>query len=375
MIRVSLDPGDTAVRAQSHRVSTGSRVGTATHAQRSFDISDEERSRSMHLLCGNRENMIRDFLIHLIWCLLVPSAVCAAGRVVPYPEKADLSGPEIAEQVFAVTHGRLVRNATSQRRGRDVAMVVKLGPQEGRAARRPSISTFEAYSNGQPRNPDIDSMQMTVIRSGPARGTGVLYIGYTNRSRASQLVIWLPSLHKARRITEPAHEDTWFGTNLTYGELVLRRPEDESHERLEDGTMQGCLPAMELKPEEVTPITRRLPGSQCGHRGKAVYRLRSTTRFKNWWYDYHVSEIDKETFAVYRTVYYKNDKKVKTVVMDWQSLGRKDPRIVYPRYIYALSHSDGTESMVFVPRSTLRLDQDLPDSFWSESTLKRFAKR
>jgi hypothetical protein len=329
----------------------------------------------MHLPCGNREKMTRDFIIYIIWCLLIPSTVCAAGRVLPYPEKADLSGPEIAEQVFAVTHGRLVRNAASQKQGRDVAMVVNLGPQEGRAARRPSIHTFEAYSNGEPRNPNIESMQMTVTHSGPARGTGVLYIGYTNRSRAAQLIIWLPSLRKVRRISEPAHEDTWFGTNLTYGELVLRRSEDETHERLEDGVLKDCLPAMKLKPREVNPGTRRLPGPQCEHRGKAVYRIRSTTRFKNWWYDYHVSEIDKETFAVYRTVYYKNDKKVKTVVMDWQSMGQEDPRIVYPRYIYAVSHSDGAESMVFVPRSTVRLNQDLPDSFWSESTLKRLGKR
>lgn len=304
------------------------------------------------------------------------STICAAAPALPYPQSDDLSGLQIAEQVYAVAHGGLVRNAASQRNGDDIAMVVNRPPFERRRpGRRPTINLFETYGNNDPLNSDLESMQMAIIRSGKARGTGILYTSYTDPARPGQMILWLPSLRKARRISEPAHEDTWIGTNLTYGELVLRRPEHEIHERLEDGILQDCLPAMELNPWEVSRHTENLPGPQCEHRGKPVYRVRSTTRFENWWYDYHVSEIDRKTFALYRTVYYKDGERIKTVAIDWQSLEQDDPRISFPRYIYALTHTDGTDSMVYVPRSTVRLNQSLPDSFWSESTLRKFGKR
>jgi hypothetical protein len=181
-------------------------------------------------------------------------------------------------------------------------------------------------------------------------------------------------LRKIRQINEPAHEDTWFGSTLTYGELVLRRPEDETHELLGEGTFQGCLEAMQLNAWEIDRYTERLPGPQCGHEGKPIYRLKSTTKFRNWWYDYHISEVDKQSFSLYRTVYFKDGEKVKTVVVDWQSLNQPDPRIVYPRYIYAVTYPDGKDSMVYVPRSTISLNVDIPDSFWSEKTLKNYGR-
>ena len=136
--------------------------------------------------------------------------------------------------------------------------------------------------------------------------------------------------------------------------------------------MEDCLASMQLSPAEMTRYTLSLPAPQCGHKGRPVYRLKSTTKFHNWWYDYHVSDIDKETFALYRTVYYKDGEKVKTVYIDWQSLDQPDPRITYPRYIYAITHTDGKDSLVFVPRETIALNVNLPDSFWSEETLENY---
>ena len=218
-------------------------------------------------------------------------------------------------------------------------------------------------------------MQMAIIRSGKARGTGILYISYNDPARSGIMTLWLPSLRKARRISEPAHEDTWIGTNLTYGELVLRKPEDEEHERLEDGVFNDCLLAMPLNEWEVNRHTKLLPGPQCGHKGKPVYRVKSTTKFKNWWYDYHISQVDKTTFSLYRTEYFKDGEKIKTVDIDWQSLEQEDPRISFPRYIYAVTHTTGIDSMIYVPRSTVFLNESLPDSFWSEKTLRKYGKR
>jgi hypothetical protein len=304
----------------------------------------------------------------LLICLLLPAMT---GAVPAGPMTAE----QIAQEVHNIAHGGLVGNAISRRVRNEVALVVNRAPLEMRAkGRKPTVQTFDTYVNNRPRDPTIDKQQMAILTSGKARGTGLLFTSYDNNSRRSVISLWLPALRKIRRINEPAHEDVWFGTNLTYGELVLRRPEDEHHELLGEGMMKQCLEVMRLAPNEMTRYTRSLPGPQCGHMGKPIYRLKSTTKFVNWWYDYHISDIDKQTFALYRTVYYKDGEVVKTVYIDWQSLGQPDPRIAYPRYIYAITHADGKDSLVYVPRNTIALNVDLPDAFWSEETLQNYQR-
>lgn len=302
------------------------------------------------------------------------STVLPASDIPPLPD-GPLNGQQIAEQAHAIGHGGLVNNAVSKRNGNEVGLVVNRVPLDKRfKGRKPYINTFETYINNKPEDPAIDSLQMAIITSGKIKGTGVLYTGYTDKSQSGSLALWLPALRKIRHMNEPAHEDTWAGTNITYGELVLRRPEHEIHELLGEERFQDCLPSMQLESWELNRYTKQLPGPQCGHKGKVVYKLKSSTKFKNWWYDYHISDVDKETFSVYRTVYYKGDEKIKTVVIDWQSLDQPDPRIKYPNYIYALTHANGIDSMVYVPRSTISLDVDIPDSFWSAETLKKRGK-
>jgi len=316
---------------------------------------------------------ISNFL--LLLCISLFFSILHAQKILPYPE-GKITGEQIAQQVYAVAHGNLVRNAASKKNKKDIAMVVNRPPSAKRKpGRRPVVNTFETYGNSNPLNSDLDSMQMAIIKSGKARGTGILYVSYSDKSKSGMLTLWLPSLRKTRRMNEPAHEDTWVGTNLTYGELVLRRPEHEIHELTGEAVFEDCLLAMELNDWEVNRYTKKLPGPKCGHKGKQDYVVKSTTKFKEWWYDYHISEIDKKTFSLYRTVYYKNGEKIKTVVIDWQSLDKPDPRISYPQYIYAVTHTSGIDSMIYVPRSTISINQSLPDSFWSERTLKKYGKR
>jgi hypothetical protein len=286
-----------------------------------------------------------------------------------------LDANQVAQQVYTVAHGGLVDNAVSRRVGNRVALVINRAPLEMRKGqRKPSVQTFDTYVNNRPADPAIDSQQMAILTSGKTRDTGVLFTRYKESERKASIAMWLPALRKIRRINEPDPADVWFGTNLTYGELVLRTPEDETHELLQAGVMQECLEVMQLKPWEMTRYTKNLPAPQCAHKGRQVYRLKSTTKFRNWWYDYHISDIDKETFALYRTVYYKGAEKVKTVYIDWQSLQQPDPRISYPRYIYAITHADGKDSLVYVPRETISLNLDLPDTFWSEETLQNYRR-
>ena len=311
--------------------------------------------------------------------IILFSSLVLTGGVLAEDELAYPAGPlsaeQIAQQVYTAAHGGLVRNAVSKRNKGAVALVINRAPLEKQVpGRMPTVNSFETYVNNSPADPAIKSTQMAILTSGKTDGTGILLTNYTDPERGATISMWLPALRKIRRINEPAHEDVWFGTNLTYGELVLRRPEHEVHELLGEGVFDACLDVMELNAWEKNRYTRGLPPKQCGHQGKPVYHLKSTTKFRNWWYDYHISDIDKQSFSLYRTVYFKDGKKIKTVSVDWQSLDQPDPRITYPRYIYAVLHDSGKDSMVFVPRSTIQLNVDLPDSFWSEETLKRQAR-
>ncbi|MES9859483.1 MAG: outer membrane lipoprotein-sorting protein [Candidatus Thiodiazotropha sp. LLP2] len=327
------------------------------------------------LIHGRVRGMFRKPSYYLVTCLVW--LMCSGLLIAAMPGNPQSlpEADEIAQQVYTSAHGGLLRNAISRRKGRDVAVVVNRAPLEMRTqGRRPGVQTFETYVNNSPADSAIKSQQMAILTSGKTKGTGVLLTRYTDSERGSTISMWLPALRKIRRINEPSHEDVWFGTNLTYGELVLRTPEDEEHELLGVGKIEACLEVMRLERSEKSRHTLSLPGPQCAHIGKAVYRLKSTTKFKNWWYDYHVTEIDQRTYAPYRTVYYKNGEKIKTVSVDWQSLDQPDPRITYPRYIYAISHGDGKDSMVFVPRTTISLNVELDDSYWSEETLRNYGK-
>ncbi len=289
---------------------------------------------------------------------------------------APLSGEAIAREAYQAAHGSLLKNAISRRHGRDASLVIIRVPTAMRGPqRKPTVQFFDTYFNNRPTDPAIDTVQMAILTSGKARGTGILFTNYVDREKSALITLWLPALRKFRRISEPSHEDTWFGTNLTYGELVLRRPEHEIHEVIEETVFDDCLPVMELSKAEKSRYTRNLPSPQCGHKGKPVYILKNTSKFPKWWYDYHISVIDKKSFAVYRTEYFKDGKKIKTVVIDWQPLDRPDPRINYPRFVYALTHTNGTDSMIYVPRGTIELEVDLPDSYWSEKTLSGYNTR
>ena len=318
-------------------------------------------------------------MLYKLFCILFISLfVCPvasfAAPALPYPE-GPLNADQIAEQAYISSHGGLVDNAISKRNKGAVSLVVNRPPLDRRGpGTKPVVQTFDTYINHRPQDPTIKKMQMAILTSGKAKDTGLIFTEYADEARGSSITMWLPALRKIRKINEPSYEDVWFGTNLTYGELVLRKPDDETHELLGEAVLDDCLESMLLERWEHSRYTRQLPQAQCAHKGKPVYRLKSATKFKNWWYDYHVSDVDKETFSVYRTVYFKNEQKIKTVFIDWQSLNQPDPRITYPRYVYAVTHTDGKDSLVYVPRETISLNQSLPDSFWSDETLMNYGR-
>lgn len=332
---------------------------------------DRFRPRYIHGSIQNVTMSINTRLRFLLFALSLPAIALGAATT----DGAARDANELARKVYAASHNEGLRNAISRGTGQAVAMVINRVPLAMREGRKPHIQTFDTYINNRPSDPQLDTLQMAILTSGKARGTGILVTRYADAKRGATLSMWLPALRKVRQINEPSHEDVWFGTNLTYGELVLRKPDDETHEYLGEAVLEGCLGVMQFQPWEKNRYTQELPAAQCGHQGRAVLLLKSTTKFVNWWYDYHITEVDKDTFVPYHTVYFKNGKKIKTVDVDWQSLEQPDPGLAYPRYIYALSHDDGRDSMVYVPRETIDLNTDIPDEYWSVETIRDYLKK
>ena len=170
-------------------------------------------------------------IIHSIFpALLVLFAQSVSATSQPYPE-GRLTADQIAEQVFLVSHGKLLKSSSSTKNKKNISLVVTRAPAEKRKpGRKPTVNTFETYGKSRPDDPTIHSLQMAVITSGKIKGTGTLYTNYKASDKGDVISLWLLALRKLRRINEPAHDDKWIGSNLTYGELVLRRPEHEIHE-------------------------------------------------------------------------------------------------------------------------------------------------
>ena len=106
-------------------------------------------------------------------------------------------------------------------------------------------------------------------------------------------------------------------------------------------TFNDCLGYIAFAEDEHTRYTKDLPKSgSCDHKGKEVYKVKSTTKFENWWYDNRVSYIDAKTFADYRTEYFKN----------------------------------GNQTWAVIPRNVTAVDASYDDDWWSEKTLRKIKR-
>ena len=288
----------------------------------------------------------------------------SAAQAAPTTPTADA----IVHQAYQRLQGLRLRQAVSKKTDGTIAVLVNLQP--GRAA---SINTFESYANNNFSDGITESKALVLFRSGKQRGVGVLMTRYRDPARSPLLQIWLPALRKVRRFSSPAHSDHWAGSVLTYGELFLRRPSHEDHQLLGRGTFSDCLASLSL-PADDRAARLALPESSCLPKGRAVYRIKSVSHFNRWWYDYRLSWIDAETFAPYRTDYFKSGKRIKRVDMDWRRYDDADPQALYPRYVYARDLRTGRASLVFIPRETVRWNTRLPAAFWSERTLRKIRR-
>jgi hypothetical protein len=281
-------------------------------------------------------------------------------------DAASLSGEDIARQVDFVNRFGAVRNVSYG--DRDHPVVVFSRAANGRTL----VNTFERWRrNDYPEGDSVAARDLVAFRSGKLRGTGILVTDFSDRQQGRAYAIWLPSLRKVRRFSEPDPAESWGGSNLSYGDIYIRGPEDEAHELLGGGTFDECLGAVVLTEGERHRHLAGLPAADCGARGRPVYRLRSRPHRADLGYDERLVWVDAETFADYRSVYFRAGEVVKRIDKSWRSMGLDDPRAQYWVYWYARTEGGGQEGMAFVAPDAVRWNGDMDPDLWTERSLRR----
>ncbi|WP_419590859.1 outer membrane lipoprotein-sorting protein [Thiolapillus sp.] len=298
-------------------------------------------------------------------------ATAAAGVTpqLPYP-KSQPSALEIMQQVYFVNHFYALKNFAITKVKRKITVLVSRAK-----GKRPTTNTLERYLNNDYENdPVVRAKDLAIFRSGKLRGTGLLITDYDDDSKGQSYMIWLPALRKVRRFAQPAQDDSWGGLDFTFGDVVLRKPENETHEFLGKEVFRTCLKGMDIPKKHRNRYTRHLAKESCASKGKEVYKVKSTTKFENWWYDYRINYVDTTTFADYRTEYYKNGKKIKFIDRDWNSLGLEDPRALAWGYWYGKNFLTGHESWAVIPKEVVKYNANFKPSLWSERTLRKIKR-
>ena len=117
-----------------------------------------------------------------------------------------------------------------------------------------------------------------------------------------------------------------------------------------------------------------MPEADCSVQGREVYRLRSRPHRPETGYDERIVWADVETFADYRSVYYRDGQPLKVIDKSWRGMGLDDPRAQYWQYWYARTETTGQQGMAFVAPAAVKWNSDLDPGLWSESTLRRIRR-
>ena len=292
------------------------------------------------------------------------SAVAGVPKDLPYPSGGELTADQIIDQVYFVNHFYANKNYSIQKDGKD--LTVLLLRTKGKKAKG---ITLQRFLNNNYNDGTIKARDMAFFHSGKLKGTGMLVTDYVDDNKSQSYAIWLPQLRKIRRFAQPGHDDAWGGSDFTFGDVTLRKPKDETHELLGKEKFKECLGIME---NVKSKYLKNPPKSPC--LDTEVYKVKSTTKFPNWWYDYRVSYVDTKTFADHRTEYFKDGEQIKVIDRHWGSFGADDPRALYWKYWYGKSLVTGHETWAVIPEKASFRDADLDNRFWSEATLRKIKR-
>ncbi len=311
-------------------------------------------------------------LIFLVSIFSISQLHSAPPKDLAYPQ-GKITANEIINQVYFVNHFYSVNNISFERdaKGHVTTMILRSKGE------KPSVIAFRRYLNNAYADGDIKARDLALFGSGNLKGVRILLTEYNDPDKRKTYKMWLPSLKKIQGFSEPEHDAAWRDSDFTYGDIYLRNPEDEKHEILGEQNFEDCLGAMVFNLEALsnTRLIKNIPSQQCDHRGKAVYRVKSSTKFKNWWYDYRVSYVDQSSFADYRIDFFKDGVLVKRIDKDWVPMSDKvmnlaqDDRAIFWRYWYGKNYQTGHETMIHTWPEVVRWNHELKDELWTEQSL------
>ena len=296
-------------------------------------------------------------------------AFAGVPKDLPMPS-GEPTADQLADQVYFVNHFYALKNYAITKKGKKITVLVNKS-----AGKKPTTNTVERFLNNDYNDGEIKGKDLAIFRSGKLKGTGMLITDYVDDSKSQSYSIWLPALRKIRRFAQPAQDDAWGGTDFTFGDVTLRKPTDETHELVGKDTFKGCLGHVDIPADQQSRYTKGLPEKgSCAHDGKEVYKLKSTTKFENWWYDHRVSYVDTKTFADYRTEYFKDGQQIKVIDRDWKSLNMDDPRAQAWAYWYGKTLATEHETWAVIPDEVVVANGDFDADMWTESTLRRIKR-
>jgi len=296
-------------------------------------------------------------------------AFAGVPKDLPMPS-GEPTADQLADQVYFVNHFYALKNYAITKKGKKITVLVNKS-----AGKKPTTNTVERFLNNDYNDGEIKGKDLAIFRSGKLKGTGMLITDYVDDSKSQSYSIWLPALRKIRRFAQPAQDDAWGGTDFTFGDVTLRKPTDETHELVGKDTFKGCLGHVDIPADQQSRYTKGLPEKgSCAHDGKEVYKLKSTTKFENWWYDHRVSYVDTKTFADYRTEYFKDGQQIKVIDRDWKSLNMDDPRAQAWAYWYGKTLATEHETWAVIPDEVVVANGDFDANMWTETTLRKIKK-
>ncbi len=297
--------------------------------------------------------------------MLSSYAFAAVTKDLALPD-GDPTADQIAEQVYFVNHFYALKNYGIIKKGRTITVLIN----QSKGKRATSL-TLERFLNNDYSDGTVKAKDLAIFRSGKLKGTGMLITDYVDDNKSQSYSIWLPALRKIRRFAQPAQDDAWGGTDFTFGDVTLRKPQHETHELIGKDNFKDCLGSI---PGVKNKYLKKAPEAACDHKGKEVHKLKSTTKFSNWWYDYRISYIDTKTYADYRTEYFKDGKQIKVIDRNWVSLKLDDIRAQSWNYWYGKTFATGHETWAIIPQKVVKYNQPWKAKMWSEKTLRKIKR-
>ena len=289
----------------------------------------------------------------------------------PYPNGEIKDANVIMDNVYFVNHFYAFKNYSIEKNRRTITVIVK--KSEGK---KPLTDTLERYLNNDYKDDaTVKAKDLAIFRSGKMKGTGMLITDYKDDARSQEYLVWLPALRKIRRFAQPAHDDAWGGTDFTFGDVTLRKPMHETHEFLGTETFGRTLHTMNIPKAQKTRTTKKLPASTDEYKNTKVYKVKSTTKFKSWWYDYRISYINTKNLSDILVEYFKDGKKIKTLEKKWDKIkGQSDPRALRWAIWYAKDLRNNHETEAYMPLKVTKYNTNLKKRLWSKKTLTKIKK-